>query len=176
MVRWLWICRMEFLIRTMFISEHVNNNNNTGSSLPFNVILAPSPNLKVLSVNTPDTLSNREKTYIQWQVINEGLSVAEAPWRDQIYLSTHHEFHPDSVIILGNKKRSGNLSNAVNPIYNASSLTTLPNDLDVGYYYLYVQTDYQNSVYESIFETDNITRSDSFYIANPDLKIEMNFG
>jgi len=151
--------------------EYLYDDNNIASSDSFNVILSPSPNLVVTQIWSPDTVSNNQSQVCQWQVSNTGLATAMSNWRDRVYVSSLSEFDPTEAIFIGYKQRNADLSFFGNNAYVTSTSKYIPNELPEGNYYIYIETDYQDQVYESIFETDNISISDSFYVWNPDLTI-----
>src|SRR5262249_47345369 len=77
-------------------------------------------------------------------------------WNDRLLISKDSVFNPDAAVVVGSVGHSAQLQ--ADSSYSGSAVVTLPEDAS-GLYYLYVQTDWNNRVFESTFEQNNISRS-----------------
>ncbi|MEO1803569.1 MAG: CARDB domain-containing protein [Bacteroidota bacterium] len=150
-----------------FASE--NNNDNTSDSVT--VFLTPPTDLAVSSITSPATASNGESVTIQWTGFNQGGSAPNSTfWRDRVYLSTAADSNLTGAINLGRVNVSKNL--VPGQTYFAQKTITIPDNVN-GDYYVYIDTDEGNSVYEYTLDGNNLRRSnDPIQINSPDLKID----
>ena len=114
-----------------------------------NIILPPSPDLQVTSVNAPLSGTSSQPVSISWTVANEGYGATVADiWTDAVYLSSDQTLvtsGPGADLLLGTFIHSGNLA----PLdsYTHTESVTLPVGL-TGSYYVFVLTDSENAVFE----------------------------
>lgn len=153
------------------VYEYAYNNNNTLSSTPMEVILLPPSDLAVTNLIMPDVVSNLDKVELTWTVINQGGSETNANrWRDNIYLSKDIFFNPETAILIGSKSATQSLP--IETSYTSSAEVTIPADVS-GSYYIYVQVDKDNNVFEYKNEENNLYRSVFLLkINSPDIIVE----
>jgi len=133
----------------------LNNDDNVGRSAGAMTVASLLPDLVVTGVTTSvgagceagDTLA------IGWTVQNQGTGVTPtAAWTDAVYLSLTSDLSPDIPL------RTFHHGGALDPqqSYEMWETVTLPQDA-VGQYWLYVETDYQNYVYEGPADAGNLS-------------------
>ena len=120
------------------------------------ILPPPTPNLHVTNVGHPLNAYSSDTITILWQVTNEGDAAALGSWSDAVYLSEEEELDYSTAILMGTSYHDGTLNMESN--YSDSIRAVLPLQLG-GTYHVFVSTDIQNSVYESIYEADNVEES-----------------
>jgi hypothetical protein len=155
------------------VYENVWESNNKTRTDSIWIALTPPPDIVVTSIQVPLTGNSGQPLSIRWTVQNQGPgSPFEKGWSDRVYLSRLSSFNPDSVIPIGGYEKTGGLP--PDSSYTILSTPTIPNGLS-GTYYLYVKTDWDNQVFEYIYEGNNVCRSDAGILVNlspwPDLQI-----
>lgn len=150
------------------VYEHATENNNTLVSDSFEIFLTPPPDLQVTSVTAPLDVSNKESITINWTVTNLGGSAPFAnSWRDRIYLTQNATGNLSGAINLGTVTRTATLTPGNS--YTGSRSMSVPDGIN-GTYYVYVETDQDNDVFEFNFESNNVSRSNTpTEIRTPDL-------
>jgi subtilase family serine protease len=142
------------------ITNHVleygaENNNCRYDSIT--IVLSPPPDLVVESASGPPGANSGSKMAVQWTVRNQGAGPTIANfWEDRFFVSKDSVFNPDSAVVVGFASHYPRLQ--LDSSYSGSVDVTLPDGIS-GPYYLYAETDWQNRVFESTFESNNITRS-----------------
>lgn len=157
------------------VYEYLLDGNNIGVSDSFTVFLNPSPNLTVSDITISiDSFTNRQPLTIGWTEKNKGTDAAKPVWYNSVYLSIDTTLNTSSDILFGTISRTNEL---VQQNSQEGSLTAnIPNSLAAGKYYVFVNTDPQNNIFESDFtvddaEKDNTARSlGQITISIPDLK------
>jgi hypothetical protein len=141
--------------------------NNLLRSDSISVILLPPPDLVVTEVNVRESASNNESISITWEVQNQGGGeIADERWTDNIYLSTSEDGTQD-LISLGSVSFSDSLG--LDEIYQAQKSVVIPKNI-TGDYFVFVETDAGNSVFEYESDDNNQGRSeDPISILTPDL-------
>ena len=138
------------------VTEFALEGNNVSVSDTFNVFLTPPPDLKVSQVSAPVFVSNNQRVQVQWTVENQGGSIAEEYWDDEVYLGLSETFKPDSAIRILNVPRMSTLLPGEN--YKANSTFLIPPNIR-GRYYLYVLTDAAKRVFELETYGNNSSRA-----------------
>lgn len=133
------------------VYEYTLENNNTRRAQT-TVTLSPPPDLVVSSVTAPSTGNSGTKIGVDWTVTNQGLGVTSRGWQDRIALCKSSTFNPDSAFIIGTFSSPRILD--VDSSYHQHRDLTLPNGIS-GPWYIFVEADWRNSVFESIFENNN---------------------
>ena len=133
----------------------VSKTNNTASTSRF-LTLPPLPDLVVSEVKAPTTEFSGQRIQVSWTILNQGNSVANDTWSEQIYLSS------DQIISNGNDQLMKTVQ-FTGIIQAGQSVTriqeiTLPIDWS-GNYWIVVTTDAGNQVYEHTQESNNTTIS-----------------
>ena len=137
------------------VFELDNDNNIAFDKLPVGVELQP-PDLTVDSISMPKVARAGTPFSVDYRVINDGVGVTTTSrWTDRVYLSSDSVFDPSSDLLLDTLPRFGALN--AGQSYTASITKTLPHGLD-GSFYVYVYTDFENSVFE-LNNSNNIQRS-----------------
>ncbi|MBF9219603.1 CARDB domain-containing protein [Hymenobacter ruricola] len=130
--------------------------------VPVHVTLRPPPDLVITSVTAPAAATAGTSLPVSWVGRNAGLSRPyprlETYWADNVYLSLSPTFD-NTAISLGQvfhyEAATGLQPNAT---YAAAGALNLPNGIS-GNYYVYVQADAGNNVFEYTHEDNNVTRS-----------------
>ncbi len=154
------------------IYENVWESNNISRTDSLIITLSPPPDLVVTDMQIPPTGNSGQPITIQWSVQNQGPgSPFESGWSDRIYISRVSSFILDSCVSLGTITFTGKLE--PESTYTKLATVTIPNGYS-GPYYIYVMTDWNNQVFEYIYEDNNILKSTSTLAVNltpwPDLE------
>jgi RHS repeat-associated protein len=138
------------------VIEDANEDNNSFVAGTINLAKGMTPNLVVSSIDTPPTQAISGQTLgITWNVRNDGLApiASERTWTDRVYLSRDKFLDRDLDLVLGYQFQQGGL--AIGETRSQTVGFNLPIGLS-GRYYVLVETDSQNTVYERNGEGDNI--------------------
>ncbi len=144
------------------IYENGKDTNNTRRSSVMTVHLAPYPDLRVLTVNRPDTSEAGKKASITYTVQNKGNRSAIPVWKDRVYMSKDSIYNPSKVTLLKTNNIASTL--LVDSTYSITQDVDIPTALSAGNYYFYVFTDASDVRYEYLFENNNIKRSSKIFI------------
>ncbi|HEX29157.1 TPA: hypothetical protein ENG04_03660, partial [Candidatus Poribacteria bacterium] len=138
------------------VRESDEDNNRGRNTVVMHVNLTPPPDLQVTNVNVPGNGWSGQSISVSWTVTNAGSGNTRASaWTDIIYGSPSETFDPGSATLLGSFYHDGVL--IPGDSYTQSQTVTLPIGIS-GPYYIFVQTDSTNSVYEHAWEENNIGR------------------
>ncbi|MEM7373824.1 MAG: LamG-like jellyroll fold domain-containing protein [Bacteroidota bacterium] len=151
------------------VFEPALNGNNTGSSDSINIILTPPPDLAPISITVPDTASNREFVIISYQVQNQGAGSipSNKQWYENILISQYN--NGSNFSVLRSISNFGPLP--AGGIYTQQISVQIPPNFS-GPYYIYVDIDATNQVYEYNFESNNqLGANIPIEIVTPDLTI-----
>lgn len=141
------------------VNENTHENNNFSS---VDSIFIQTPDLIVPLVSTSAADTTGDTTLIKYEVVNQGNGAAIAKWaQDQIYISHHPSFDPDSCTILSTKSYY-NLIESGDTI-RRTRIVTIPDGFD-GNRYFYVYTDVGDKIFEDGQENNNTGRSDTVKI------------
>ncbi len=137
------------------VFEFTNEDDNSAVGGPTIVSLTPPPDLQVADVNTPQTVFSGQPMLVSWTVLNAGTGrTLQTNWRDRIYLSTDETLDAGD-IVLADRNRSGALEGGES--YRVQDFpVTLPIGV-AGTFFVIVETDQANQVFEDIFEDNNVT-------------------
>jgi subtilisin-like proprotein convertase family protein len=151
------------------VFEYQNENNNIGRSAASMTVL--NADLQVTQVAAPDTSSSGTTLSVQWTVKNDGMgSLLNINRTDKIYLSQTSVLNVGSATLLGQLTYGGSLLSG--QVVSKQTNVSLPNGIS-GKYYIHVQTDADQNVYEATLENNN-SNLDSFFIQLspwPDLEV-----
>lgn len=177
-----------------------NDRNNDGyGRTPMWVKLAPPPDLYVSEILTPLDFFSEDAITISWTVTNKGKWFTEAKgWTDRVYISQDFDkaqryfignfyhsseiFVKDPVAAMSNgQTSSGGIGghfeiDSLMPgeSYRQTASVTIPEAI-FGKYYIYVETDIYNNVYEHAYDGNNISQSDSVnVILRPPADLKVN--
>jgi hypothetical protein len=133
------------------LQESTKNNNTTFDTLQ--IYASPVPDLKVTSVGAPTAAFGGTKINITYNVKNEGNYFAEKNWTDEIFISKDSIFNQTSATLLSSILITDNLSK--DSSYTKTVSATIPHSF-VGTYYIYAFADSRKTVFEYVFEDNNI--------------------
>jgi len=137
------------------VFEYQADGNNISS--PGRPILINNPDFAMGPIAIPSTANSGKNFEIVWSVINNGPgAVFNMFWNDRVYLTRLPVFNPDSATVLGMFSRSGVLRK--DSSYTVTRSFTLSNGVS-GDYYVFVETDAGNLVFENQNEGNNRGRS-----------------
>lgn len=135
--------------------DGISHNNILG--YPILVVAPSSPDLTITNIMYMLTLSDTSQRIltVTWTVTNIGDAMESiTSWRDRVYLSRYREFsHSHVTTIYTREVRNQQLS--YNQEYSVSSTTILTDNI-VGNYFIFVETDSSENVFELNGEENNI--------------------
>ncbi len=144
------------------IYEGGNNADNKNKGPSIHITLAPWADLKLKELVIPDSLTSGENFTASFSVKNIGnTSIIGTSWTDKLYISSSADFDT-TAILLSNYLHSQQLDTGTSYINTYSS--TLLSSFSSGYYFFYAETDENNSIFEYLFESNNILRSNPIFI------------
>ncbi|MEZ4961996.1 MAG: CARDB domain-containing protein [Saprospiraceae bacterium] len=150
-----------------------SDQDNNVSFAPINIQLTPPPDLQVSSVVVPSNTFSGQDLNVTWTVKNEGQGPTTiGQWQDKIYLDSHLVFNPLTAIPLGTFQYNDQALE-IDSSYSQSQSVFLPVHV-FGDYYIHVETDATNLVYENAFESNNTSPSNPLAITltpPPDLAV-----
>jgi PKD repeat protein len=146
------------------VFEHTFEANNTGrSDTTLAIELSPWPDLQVSSVQAPPSPTAGDEIEVTWEVVNNGVDTdSPVSWLDRIYLSSSPTLNRATASLLLDFTNTRPLS--AGGSYSQTRKANLPPDIS-GIYYILLETDAQNSIFEHIDEANNVGRSDSLAVA-----------
>ncbi|MBK7761883.1 MAG: thrombospondin type 3 repeat-containing protein [Bacteroidetes bacterium] len=160
----------------------VNQNNNLGYDT-IQIIQAPLPDLKVISIGSPTNAFAGDSITVTYTIENDGqISTDSLTWEDEIFISNLPIFNADSAISLGKfSSKNANLIPVyyfspsqglyidhyntlafglpIDSTYTAQSKVMIPSLFWSGNYFIYVKTNTANEVFEGPYQSNNITKS-----------------
>jgi subtilase family serine protease len=156
-----------------YVAEVGNEGDNWGSGGPTDVNLTPPPDLQVTAVNAPNGAFSGQPMNLSWTITNAGTGrTLETAWYDRVYMSVDATLDAGDRI-LGTFYHGGVLNAGAN--YTGSATVNLPIGV-AGSFFLFVQSDIYNNVYEHIFENNNSgydnTATNITLTPPPDLEFE----
>ncbi|ETR73139.1 MAG: hypothetical protein OMM_07123 [Candidatus Magnetoglobus multicellularis str. Araruama] len=133
------------------VNESDETNNYTFSQSPIHIQRLQT-DLIVLSVHAPYSAITGQEASIEWLVQNNGVdTTASSFWVDQVYVSTDQTLD-DKDILMGEITHTMTLDPG--QTVKKSLTETIPSLMD-GHYYVIVQVDAQNAIFESDGEQNN---------------------
>ncbi|ERN43113.1 hemolysin-type calcium-binding repeat protein [Rubidibacter lacunae KORDI 51-2] len=153
------------------VVEFEAEDDNLAASELVEVELTPPPDLTVSVVSLPSLVFSGTQVDVNWTVTNvgEGRSL-ETRWRDRVYLSTD-EFRGNDTL-LATVGRNGRLE--AGDSYSASAAVELPPEIS-GDFFILVETDAGNQVFEGALETNNIGFDSTEILLTPPPDLEVTF-
>ncbi len=135
------------------IFEHTFDNNNFLRKI--GPITVNTPDFVVTSIKAPDDAGSGKPVEIAWTVQNQGKgTISDITWSDRIYLVREPTFDRALAIPLGIFARSGKVP--PDSAYIERQSGSLPNGIS-GKYFIFIETDCNNVIYENLAENNNIT-------------------
>jgi hypothetical protein len=154
------------------VFEFTAEDNNIGRSQNAIQIVAPDPQITSIA-NQPGGNSGA-LIHLHYFNRNNGPGKLIGSWTDKIYISKSTVFNPDSAFLIRTLPFPASVMPSGDSIEVHDS-AYLPNGV-AGDYYLYVVTDYFNTILENAGETNNISRSGLSFLINltpwPDLVVD----
>ncbi|MCA9049660.1 MAG: hypothetical protein KDA89_13085, partial [Planctomycetaceae bacterium] len=131
-------------------------NNNTGLDAgAVAVSLSPPPDLQVSDVDAPPSATAGQQMQLSWTVANAGSGDAPASaWLDRVFLSADTVLDLTSDIAVAGFQHEGGLASGTS--YTSTQQITVPETYS-GNWYVLVQTDATDNVYEHTAEDNNAT-------------------
>jgi RHS repeat-associated protein len=139
------------------VIEGANEDNNTAIAGTTNIAQGNTPNLVAVSVGAPPTQAiGGQPVNITWNVRNDGAAdiASNRTWSDTVYLSRDQIFDRATDLVLGYQIHQGGL--AIGQTYSQTTAFDLPAGLS-GRYYVFVEIDSNQQIYEYHNEGDNVT-------------------
>lgn len=149
----------------------LSEDNNFKRSAAIQISLTPAPDLIVNSFIVPSQTYNGQKIPVSFTIKNRGAGpTVTSGWYDYIYLSQDSVID-NKAIYLRSFERQGILKK--DSSYTINDSVKIPHDV-FGKYYLIIQSDKYNSVYEYTGESNNIKTAQVqvLVVAAPDLAVQ----
>ena len=152
------------------VYEHVGQFNNVTRSDSVNIYLTPPADLVPQNLVADNTVSTGATFNYSYEIHNQGAgNPNQSVWNDRCYLSTSADSLVDAVEISVDH-HNGSLS--AGGSYSVQKSMLLPPNITNGTYYLFVLVDANNSVFEYLYEENNLaTNSQPITVVQPDLQI-----
>lgn len=163
----------KYLIVSADASQGVYEANELNNDLasPITIFEAPHPDLKVLSVNAPDTIMAGVNFDVAYTLINQGDVPVTVNVIDSIFISFSPSWNRSTALPLGTRQTS--LIDTSQTISYSLSLETVLNQ-NPNEYYIYIISDATQKAYEGSGESNNIKRSELVVLeAYPDIDISL---
>ncbi|MBL0007202.1 MAG: right-handed parallel beta-helix repeat-containing protein [Saprospiraceae bacterium] len=142
------------------LTETDNNNNWERSAAVSMIELSPLPDMDMVVVTAPELALSGQSISVLYTVENSGTAATGLrTWHDRVMLSSD-PFNPVGYI-LGTFPQTGNLE--PDSSYTKTIQAYIPNSLD-GIYYIFIQSDFHNVIYEFAAESNNVMRSDTMEV------------
>jgi subtilase family serine protease len=145
------------------IFEDIGEDNNIiRCAATVDIDLSPWPDLEVTMVNIPDSIPAGGNLEVSWEVSNDGAAGTKiGGWIDKIYLSSAPVWNGDFIL---KATISQSMPLDVSQSYAKTYSLRIPADMPPGDYYIYVETDADNKIYEYSDENNNLTQSNALTI------------
>jgi hypothetical protein len=143
-------------------------NNSAGT--PLSVSLAPYPDLVTSGVSGPSGTIIADPAHITvgWKVTNSGNREAQgAGWFDVVYASPDTTFGDANDVEVARFERTAALAAGTFYIRSEEIVLPPPPGLKSGRYYLFVQADAADRVFEDGIESNNVVRTSDFFDVMP---------
>lgn len=154
------------------VYEHVGRYNNVTRSDSVNIRLNPPADLAPQNITSDHTVSTGATFNFSYEIHNQGAGEPNnSQWLDRCYLSTS-AFALENDILMAEDWHYSSLEHG--DYYAISHTVTLPSNITGGTYYLFVQTDVQNNVFEYDMEENNLLcMGQPIVVVMPDLQIRI---
>ena len=146
--------------QAVYESGLISDNKAKGPSI--HVSLAPWADLQIRNMVIADSITPGENYTVSFTVKNVGnTSINGTSWTDKLYISSNADFDT-TAILLSTFIHSQQLDTGISYQNTYSSL--LSSSFSSGYYFIFAQTDESNTVFEYLYESNNIYRSNLIFI------------
>jgi len=139
------------------VFEYQGETNNVYRLPGLLTVNGDAADLTVLNIQCPTQAAAGQSMSILWGITNAGNLAAEAPWMDAVYLSTNEVWSRQNARLVWCGTQTNRLA-AGGMKEQAGVLVSLADGIS-GLYYVYVETDSRQEVYERGAEPNNIVRS-----------------
>lgn len=162
--------------------------NNTGRAADsINVVLSPTPDLRVDTVVTPASVFSGSTIHLTYKVKNYGvLTPAGSSWSDRFYISQSPLFNINTAVPLKFRKLNdsyypnaqdaivaNNVQLQADSAYTRAVEVVVPNFV-FGSFFIYVVTNYNNGVYEGALANNNTGQSGLQVFLTPTPQLTIN--
>ncbi|MBD2700493.1 hypothetical protein IC229_07595 [Spirosoma sp. BT702] len=130
------------------------NETNNLQAAPLAITLAPWADLQVTSIVAPAVDTVGTSLSVRYVAANSGAgAIVNKSWQDYIYLSPTPTINPATLLLLGTTSQNRSLSSGQS--YTQTAAFLLPTSLTPGNYYVVVNSDVTNSIFENNAEGNN---------------------
>jgi CARDB/Periplasmic copper-binding protein (NosD)/Right handed beta helix region/Bacterial pre-peptidase C-terminal domain len=143
------------------LAEYREDNNSLMRATPLTVTPATWPNLVTTGGSVPDSGTAGQNLLVKWNASNTGVAQVSGYWEDHVWLSTSATWNPANAQRLA--VVAGTRTLAPGASYASSANFGLPTGYS-GRYYVYVNVDGGNSIYENTDEGDNVGSIGSVWV------------
>lgn len=153
------------------VFEHTNESNNTSfTSEPISITLAPVPDLRVTSIQAPESVVSGTAPVISWTLTNSGTAAFSGTISENIYLSSDTTIGDDEPF------KTITFTGTIPAGQSITRTTTLPIPIHYsGTRYVVITTDASDQVFEDTGESNNTSIDDQPMIISlppvPDLVV-----
>lgn len=143
------------------IAESNETNNGTFSNSLMEISIAPYPDLQIVSLSLPgagNTIFSGQSGQIQWETANDNenstADLFSPSFSEKIYLSTTENLNTFNAIYLGQQFQLPEEILIGNSIFSSKEVM-IPTNV-TGTYFVCIQTDANNHIYEYDYELNNV--------------------
>lgn len=157
-------------------NEYANVDNNVSRSDSVHIQLTPPADLVPGDLSFPNTVSTGETLPYSFSVANQGAgSPNVTDWISRVFL-TPSPSELDDVMVIGIHPYIGSRYGEFNPgathTFSDTIVYYTGNSIPAGEYYVYVEADAEDDVFEYLYEDNNLTQHrTTLTVTNPDLEI-----
>jgi hypothetical protein len=130
-------------------------------TIPLVIELSPSPDLVVNDLSITDETNAESYVNLSYTTLNQGDGNAEGPWRDSVYLSQSPDFDPATSLLFFGYDHSDTLQPGLSKTTDVE--VRIPS-IEAGDWYIYVQTNAGETIYEHEGSGNNVFRSGPWQI------------
>ncbi|MCA1746636.1 MAG: hypothetical protein LC655_02995, partial [Bacteroidales bacterium] len=134
---------------------------NNSYTIPLAIELSPSPDFVVNDLSITDETNAESYVNLSYTTLNQGDGNAAGPWRDSVYLSQSPDFDPESSILFFGYIHSDTLQSGQSKTTDVE--VRIPS-IEAGDWYIYVQTNAGESIYEHEASDNNVFQSGPWQI------------
>ncbi|MFN0214540.1 MAG: CARDB domain-containing protein [Saprospiraceae bacterium] len=139
--------------RTNAVFEGSLDTNNVRKSNTINVLTL---DLLPENLDIPAVASSGLPFHVGYSLKNQGQGTIYTPWSDRLFVSIDSVFNPGTATLIGTFSRTASL--AAGADFAFQETLTMPNGL-AGNYYVFLETDSGNNVFETESQPNNLLRS-----------------
>ena len=121
------------------------------------ILPPPTPDLQVTQIQHPFDVTSGDTVTFRYRVSNMGDAAATGRWYDAVYITNEDTLDYSRALLMGVCYHEEEAFN-IGASYDDSVTAVLPLRID-GAYHVYVRTDVENTIYERIYEANNVVKS-----------------